>query len=85
VQLRARDALDTYFSGYRISDAGRIPVPDIRPDLSSIFKCRVKYDINKDIKWIDGFLFPYIKLGKIFTSKQYGTVTVSQRHFWKFY
>jgi hypothetical protein len=59
-----RDAPDTEFagypaslkSGYRISGASRIP--DIRRNVNSKFKCLVKYEINKDIKCIEGvFLY----------------------------
>jgi hypothetical protein len=37
-------------AGFRIS--GRI--------YNSTFKCLEKYEINKDIRFIEGFLFPYL-------------------------
>jgi hypothetical protein len=70
-------------AGYRISGTGRIP--DIWPDFSlniqiSIKICKYRKCTNS-IRFIEDFLFPNIKHSNFYTK----AVTVSRRHFWKFW
>jgi hypothetical protein len=70
--MSARDVpvADTDFAEYpagRISGQSKSRIPEIwrRPDTGypagfSTFKCVVKYEINEDIRCIEGFLFPYL-------------------------